>query len=109
MPMTIPAIRAPRPGAQTFLVHLTGGGLVDGRYAVRFLRSRADGDIVPVHPGGEGRGRPKPSIMTLDEVRQLTPDRDGIIIASGIDSRDCGLQIWDARATGLWHDRRLKG
>ena len=59
-------IRAPGRGAQTFLVHLLGGGLADIRYAVTHFRSRAEGDIVPVHPeGSTGKGKPRPSIMTL--------------------------------------------
>ena len=66
------SIRAPGQGARTFLVHLLGGGLADIRYAVTHFRSRADGDIVPVHPeGSTGKGRPRPSIMTLDKVREL--------------------------------------
>lgn len=86
-------IRAPGHGARTFLVHLPGGGLADIRYAVTRFRSRADGDIVPVHPeGSNGRGKPRPTIMTLDRVRELCPGRDEIIIATGIERRDCGMQ-----------------
>ena len=73
MPMTIPAIRAPGSGAQTFLVHLTSGDLVAGCYTVQFLRPRADGDIVPIHPGGEGRGRPTPSIIWSVPVAPARP------------------------------------
>ncbi|MXY65740.1 hypothetical protein F4212_03270 [Candidatus Poribacteria bacterium] len=110
MPMTIPAAPAPRAGAQTFLVHLLGGGLADTRYAVQHYRSRADGDIVPIHPGEEKKkGKPRPSIMTLEKVRALCPGRDEIIIATGIERKDCGMQAWGIRASGLLHDRRLKG
>ena len=104
------SIKAPGRGAQTFLVHLLGGGLADVRYAVTRFMSRANGDIVPVHPEGtQGRGKPKPLIMTLDKVRELCPGRDEIIIATGIERRDCGMQAWGIRASGIGYDRRLKG
>ena len=103
-------IRVPGHGARTFLVHLPGGGLADIRYAVTRFRSRADGDIVPVHPGGSnGKGKPRPTIMTLDRVRELCPGRDEIIIATGIERRDCGMQAWGIRASGIGYDRRLRG
>ena len=103
-------IQAPGRGAQTFLVHLLGGGLADVRYAVTHFRSRADGDIVPVHPeGSAGKGKPRPSIMTLEKVRALRPGRDGIIIATGIDDRECRLQAWGIRASGIGYDRRVRG
>ena len=92
-------IKAPGRGAQTFLVHLLGGGLADVRYAVTRFMSRANGDIVPVHPeGAQGRGKPKPLIMTLDKVWELCPGRDEIIIATGIERRDCGMQAWGITA-----------
>lgn len=103
-------IRVPGHGARTFLVHLPGGGLADIRYAVTRFRSRADGDIVPVHPeGSNGKRKPRPTIMTLDRVRELCPSRDEIIIATGIERRDCGMQAWGIRASGIGYDRRLRG
>ncbi len=71
----------------TFLMHVTGDGLPDDRFAVQFFQSKADGDIVPVHPeGSTGKGKPRPSIMTLEKVRALRPGRDGIIIATYMDA-----------------------
>ncbi|MYG66643.1 MAG: hypothetical protein F4206_07930 [Gammaproteobacteria bacterium] len=55
------------------------GVLIDRRDAVRHLRSPASRNIVSVHPGGEGSGRPKLSITTLPQVRELTPGSDEII------------------------------
>ena len=95
---------------ETFLMHVTGDGLPDDRFAVLFFQSRADGDIVPVHPeGSTGKGKPRPSIMTLEKVRALRPGRDGIIIATGIDDRECRLQAWGIRASGIGYDRRVRG
>ncbi len=65
----------------TFLMYITG----DGRLAVKFLQSRANGDIVPVHlEESPAKGKLRPSIMTLDTVRALLPGRDDIIIATGL-------------------------
>ena len=93
----------------TFLMHVTGDGLPEDRFAVQFFQSKANGDIVPVHPEETpGKGKPRPSIMTLEKVRALRPGRDGIIIATGIDDRKCRLQAWGIRASGIGYDRRVK-
>ena len=105
-----PITQEARPGAQTYLVHVVGEGLVDQSYVVERYRSLADGEIVPVRPDdAPKRGRPRPSIMSPAEVRELCPGKDEIIIATGLGRRDTGIQLWGYRSTGLYHDRRLKG
>ena len=102
----------PRVDARTFLTHFTGGGLDDDRYAVQRYLSRANGDIVPVDADGarpKGRRRARPSVASRKAVERMRPARDEIIIATGINLRDCGVQLWGWRAMGIFVTRRQKG
>ena len=86
------------PGnASTFLTHLFGQGLDDDRYLVERFRSMADGDIRPLRDGGPGtKGRRKApkTTVSLQAVRKMRPARDEIIIATGINLRNSGVQYW---------------
>ena len=103
---------APRGDARTFLTHFVGGGLDDERYAVQRFRSMANGDIVPVHADGtrpKGRRKARPTIASLKAVEKMRPARDEIIIATGIERRGSGVQLWGWRAMGMFTDRRQRG
>ncbi len=77
------------PGnASTFLTHLFGQGLDDDRYVVERFRSMADGDIRPLSNGVSGTN------VSRQAVRKMRPARDEIIVATGINLRNSGVQYW---------------
>ena len=106
------AALAPRGDSRTYLTHFVGSGLDDDRYVIQHYLSRANGDIVPVDDDGarpKGRRRARPGIVSLKALEDLRPARDEIIVATGVNLRDCGLQLWGWRAMGLFVERRQKG
>ena len=71
--------------AATFLTHIFGGGLADERYRITRYTSTAD---------GQKKDARKPrTTMSRRSVRRLRPERNEIIIATGI-SVDGGIQYW---------------
>ena len=86
------------PGnASTFLTHLFGQGLDDDRYVVERFRSMADGDIRPLRVGGprtKDRPNAQRTVMSRQTVRKMRPARDEIIIATGTNLRNSGVQLW---------------
>ena len=75
-------------------------------------RSRANGDIVPIDTDGarpKGRRRARPAVVSLQEVKKLRPARDEIIVVTGMNLRDCGIQLWGWLALGMFVQRRQKG
>ncbi|MDD9990619.1 MAG: hypothetical protein OXP75_02350 [Rhodospirillales bacterium] len=90
--------------AQTFLVHLFGRGLDDERYVVERYRSRPDGEIRSVEaerPGTRGRRKPRRTIVSVSAVKKLRPERDEIIVCTGVNLARSGVQLWGLAATGL--------
>ena len=100
------------PGnASTFLTHLFGQGLDDDRYVVERFRSMADGDIRSLRPGGtraKNRRKATGRILSRQAVRKMRPARDEIIVATGINLRNSGIQLWGDLATGLFAERRQR-
>ena len=100
------------PGnASTFLTHLFGQGLDDDRYVVERFQSMADGDIRPLRnegPRTKKRSKAANTIASRQAVRKMRPVRDEIIIATGINLRNSGVQYWGWMATGLFCDRKQK-
>ena len=93
------------PGnASTFLTHLFGQGLNDDRYAVERFRSMADGDIRPMRAKEVNKGRSKMPKTTVSRqaVRKMRPARDEIIIATGINLRNSGVQYWGCNV--IWRN-----
>ena len=94
-----------RAPASTFLVHHFGRGLVDeGRtYAVERFVARADGDIrrwpLDAPATGNGRGRPVPEVATFEEVREMRPAYNEIIVCTALGTRS-GRQVWGCNA--IW-------
>ncbi len=87
-----------RPGnASTFLTHLFGQGLDDDRYVVERFQSMADGDIQPLRNGGprtRERRKSPGTTVSRQAVQKMRPARDEIIIATGINLRNSGVQYW---------------
>ena len=90
--------------AQTFLVHLFGRGLDDERYVVEKYRSHPNGEIEPVQaeqPRTQGRRRPRRTIVSRKAVREMRPERDQIIVCTGVKLAGSGVQLYGWQATGL--------
>ncbi len=90
--------------AQTYLVHLFGRGLDDERYVVETYRSRPDGRIEPVEPEQsrtKGRRRQRRTIASLAAVKKMRPERDQIIVCTGVKLAGSGVQLYGWQATGL--------
>ncbi len=90
--------------AQTFLIHLFGRGLDDERYVVETYRSLPSGEIRPVEAGQpetRGRRRPRRKIVSRKAVREMRPERDEIIVCTGVKLARSGVQMWGISAAGL--------
>ncbi len=106
------AAQAFSANATTFLTHIVGRGLDDERYVVERFHSRVDGDIRLVEakaPKGKGRRKARHALASREEVKEMRPARNEIIVCTGLSIRNCGVQYWSVGATGLFHDRRQKG
>ena len=86
----MPTVQTHPGNASTFLTHLFGQGLDDDRYVVERFRSMADGDIRPLRAGGPRDQR----VVSRQTVRKMRPARDEIIVATGINLRNSGVQYW---------------
>ena len=94
--------------AQTFLVHLFGRGLDDERYVVETYRSLPSGEIRPVEadqPKKKAGRKPRRIIASVSIVRKMQPERDEIIVCTGVNLARSGVQLWGIAATGLYSAR----
>ncbi|MCY4479781.1 MAG: hypothetical protein OXB97_07780 [Rhodospirillales bacterium] len=95
--------RAPAP---TFLIHQFGRGLVDeGRtYAVERFRSMSNGEVrrwpLDAMAAGNGRARAKPEVATFDEVREMRPAGNEIIVCTALGTSS-GVHYYGDRACGF--------
>ena len=91
--------------AHTFLVHVFGRGLDGERYVVERFRSRPDGQIHPVEAeqpkAKKGGRRPRRTIVSAGTVRKMRPERDEIIVCTGVKLARSGVQMWGVSAAGL--------
>ena len=97
--------------AQTFLVHVFGRGLDDDRYVVERYRSLADGEIRPVQveqPKTKGRRKPRRTIASVSTVKRMRPERNEIIVCTGMKLAGSGIQYWGEAATGLFAARNAR-
>ena len=97
--------------AQTFLVHLFDKGLDDERYVVETYRSHPDGQIEPIEAGqpkAKGRRRPRRTIVSRRAVREMRPERDEIIVCTGVKLIGSGVQLYGLQATGLFAARHAR-
>ena len=97
--------------AQTFLIHLFGQGLDDERYVVETYRSLPSGEIRPVEAGQpktKGRRRPRRKIVSRKAVREMRPERDEIIVCTGVKLAGSGIQLYGWQATGLFAARNAR-
>ena len=91
--------------ATTFLTHFFGRGLIDKGecYVVERFRSMSSGEIRrspgKAASGNNGRGRGNPEIASVDEVRELRPVYNEIIVCTGLGTRS-GVQYFGSYA--IW-------
>ena len=96
------SIRIPRGDARTFLTHLFGGCLDEDRYRVRCYKSCADGEIKPRTCNKTAKkGRPVREIVSLRTVKQMRPERDEIIVCTGVNRASSGVQYRGSLACGF--------
>ena len=100
-----------RPGnARTFLIHMFGRGLEDDHYVVERFKSMTNGDIRPLNvekPETKSRRKARRTTVSLKAVREMRPERDEIIICTGVTIKG-GAQIWGDLATSLFVDRKQR-
>ena len=102
-----------RAPASTYLVHFFGRGLVDeGRtYAVERFTCFANGDIRRRRAHGTGprksRGRPKPEVATFDEVREMRPAYNEIVVCTALGTTS-GVQLYGVSACSFFGERRQR-
>ena len=100
-----------RAPASTYLIHSFGSGLVNEghTYAVERFRAMSCGDIcrwpLEVSAGSKGRNRPRPELATFEEVRDLRPAYNEIVVCTALGTSS-GVQYYGAAACGFLGDRR---
>ena len=80
-----------------------GRGLDDDRYVIERFQSKADGEILPRRrneASKKSRGKTSREIVSLSTVQRMRPERDEIIVCTGI-AITGGIQCWGDRAMGL--------
>ncbi len=89
--------------ARTFLTHFFGRGLDDERYVVERFQSDYEGQIRSWRPSKESNGGRKEArkVMSLRAVQRLRPERNEIIVATGIELAG-GVQLYGNLACGLF-------
>ena len=101
---------APGASSHTFLIHMFMRGLDDNRYVVERYKSTFDGEIVRWPCKGKSMtGKQPRQIMSLSAVQRMRPERDEIIVCTGVKIAGSGIQYWGSAATGLFAERRRKG
>ena len=95
--------------ARTYLTHIFGCGLDAQRYVVERFETMIDGEIRPYGAGKRARRERKEArkVMSLRAVQRLRPERNEIIIASGIEAAG-GIQLWGDSASGLFVNGRRR-
>ena len=103
-------VTAPGASARTFLIHMFRRGLDDNRYVVERYKSRFDGEIVRWPGEGKSKtGKQPRQVMSLGAVQRMRPERDEIIVCTGLKIAGSGIQYWGSAATGLFAERQRKG
>ena len=100
-----------RAPSATFLTHYFGGGLIDKGecYVVERYRTMSSGEIRRwpgnTRSGSNGRSRPTPEVASVDEVRELRPLYNEIIVCTGLGRRS-GVQYYGSQA--IWGPMRRR-
>ncbi len=102
-----------RTPASTFSIHFFGRGLVDDRRcdAVERFVSFTNGDTrrwpADASRAQQACGQPIPDVATFDEVRDMRPAYNEIIVCTALGTRS-GIQLWRPAVCGILGDRRRR-
>ena len=100
---------APGASSRTFLIHMFRRGLDDNRYVVERYKSTFDGEIVRWSGKGKSKtGKQPRQVMSLGAVQRMRPERDEIIVCTGVKIAGSGIQYWGSRATGLFVNAKYR-
>ena len=92
---------APGASSRTFLIHMFMRGLDDNRYVVERYKSTFDGEIVRWPCKGKSKtGKQPRQVMSLGAVKRIRPERDEIIVCTGVKIAGSGIQYWGSYA--IW-------
>ena len=92
-------VAAPSASARTFLIHMFRRGLDDNRYVVERYKSTFDGEIVRWPCKGKSKtGKQPRQVISLGAVQRMRPERDEIIVCSGVKITGSGIQYWGSYA-----------
>ena len=87
-------VTAPGASARTFLIHMFSRGLDDNRYVVERYKSTFDGEIVRWPGKGKSKtGKEPRQIMSLSAVQRMRPERDEIIVCTGVKIAGSGIYL----------------
>ena len=91
-----PAGKTPRPrNAAQFYHPYVQAGLDDNRYVVERYKSTFDGEIVRWPGEGKSKTGKQPSqVVSLGAVQRMRPERDEIIVCTGVKIAGSGIQYW---------------
>ena len=90
---------APGASSRTFLIHMFRCGLDDNRYVVERYKSTFDGEIVRWSGKGKSKtGKQPRQVMSLGAVQRMRPERDEIIVCTGVKIAGSGIQYWGSYA-----------
>ena len=93
----------PAPARAPFSSICSSRGLDDNRYVVERYKSTFDGEIVRWPCKGKSKtGKQPRQVMSLGAVQRMRPERDEIIVCSGVKITGSGIQYWGSAATGLF-------
>ena len=92
-------VTAPGASSRTFLIYMFMRGLDDNRYVVERYKSTFDGEIVRWPCKGKSKtGKQPRQIMSLGAVQRMRPERDEIIVCTGVKIAGSGIQYWGSYA-----------
>ena len=94
-------VTAPSASTRTFLIHMFRRGFDDNRYVVERYKSTFDGEIVRWPCKGKSKtGKQPRQVMSLGAVQRMRPERDEIIVCTGVKITGSGIQYWGSYA--IW-------
>ena len=103
-------VTAPGASARTFLIHMFRRGLDDNRYVVERYKSTFDGEIVRWPCKGKSKtGKQPRQVMSLGAVQRMRPERDEIIVCTGVKITGPASSIGDRRQRACSRSASARG
>ena len=99
----------PDGDARTYNIHLFARGLEDETCVVELFRALLESDIRRAPACDRDKRGTKHAVASLQQVRQLHPETNEIVVCTGLGIEDSGMQVWEPVAMGLFVDGRQRG